>query len=125
MRAHRLIVLTTLASAACGGPERASDRVTLGEGAGPGTLPAAVQAPIDSGNVAYRGGDYAAALRYYRTAAERAPDDVTPWIGVGMAAGALDDRPLLDSANARISQLAPDLAPGAHPAPGSESAPHP
>jgi Flp pilus assembly protein TadD len=124
MRAQFFIVLATLTAAGCGGsPE--GDRMTLGEGGHPSTgLPAAVQMPIDSGNAAYRGGDYAAALAHYRTAAERAPDDPTPWIGVAMAAGALHDEPLRDSANARIRVLAPDLLAGADHG-GAADSPHP
>jgi hypothetical protein len=116
MRAQSWFLLVTLAAAGCDGSGADADRVTLGdEGDRPGGLPAEVQVPIDSGNAAYRGGDYASALRYYRVAADRAPGEVTPWIGVSMAAGALQDVAVQDSANAMIQQLAPDLlAEGAH-----------
>lgn len=54
--------------------------------------------PLDRGNSAYRAGDYSGALDAYRAAAAAAPEDAAPYFGIYMAATALHDRALADSA---------------------------
>ncbi|HEX8696742.1 MAG TPA: hypothetical protein VF746_30265 [Longimicrobium sp.] len=119
MRPARLVPLLLLAAAssACGGGEPA-ERVPLGEAAsGAGSaprLPPAVQAQLDSGNAAYRAGDYRAALGHYREAARRGPDQAAPWFGVAMAAEKTGDRALGDSARARLRELSPGMGGDVH-----------
>lgn len=52
-------------------------------------LPSAVAARLDSGNAAYRAGDYGRALELYRSAADREPEAAAPWFGVYMAYNAM------------------------------------
>ncbi|HEU4585566.1 MAG TPA: hypothetical protein VFR95_07435 [Gemmatimonadaceae bacterium] len=54
--------------------------------------------PLDRGNAAYRAGNYAGALDAYRAAAVAAPEDAAPYFGIYMAAMALHDTVLADSA---------------------------
>jgi tetratricopeptide (TPR) repeat protein len=115
----RILPLLALAAlvAACGG-EPAS-RTTIGaEEDRTGGLPAELQTPIDSGNIAFRARDYETALRHYRQAASLAPDEPTGWFGVVMAADAMGNRELADSARARIDRIAPELNPGSHTSAG-------
>ncbi|HEX5727732.1 MAG TPA: tetratricopeptide repeat protein [Longimicrobiaceae bacterium] len=108
-------LLVLLLLAACGRSE--PPRRTLGahaEEAEAGRLAPAVQAQVDSGNLAYRAGDYAAAMRHYREAVRRAPDQAVPWFGVAMAAEKLGDRAAADSARARVRALSPQMQDDAH-----------
>jgi Flp pilus assembly protein TadD len=92
-------------------------RTTVGQEMGEeprSTLAADVQAPIDAGNQAYRNRDFAEALAHYRTATERAPNEATAWFGVAMAADAMGNRELADSARVRIEALAPELNVAGH-----------
>ena len=84
-----------------------------------GLDPALVEA-LDSGNNAYRAGDYESALRWYRDAVDVDDDVAAGWFGVYMAQLALGNTAAADSAMAR----AQDLQPGAsliHP--GSDTTP--
>lgn len=62
---------------------------------------------LDSGNAAYRRGDYDEALDYYHQAVD--VDDKVPagWFGVYMAEAALGHPEAADSAMARAQELAP------------------
>jgi tetratricopeptide (TPR) repeat protein len=75
--------------------------------AGRANLPEAARAVLDSGNVAYRGASYEAALRHYARVTELAPDDPTGWFGVYMAHHALGNLDAADSALERSRRLAP------------------
>jgi Flp pilus assembly protein TadD len=61
------------------------------------------QALIDSGNVAFRGGDFEDAARRYASAAVAGPDDPAAWFGLGMALARLgrDDDARVAYAKAR------------------------
>lgn len=72
-------------------------------------LPPALTAALDSGNAAYRRGEYQAALDFYRNAVEVDEDVAAGWFGVYMAQLALGNPEAADSAMVR----AQDLAPGA------------
>jgi tetratricopeptide (TPR) repeat protein len=109
-------LVLALSVAACGTQTDEANRTTLGgepaqQGGG---LPAEIQAPIDSGNVAYRARDYEAALRHYQVATSRSENEPTAWFGVAMAAEAMGNRALADSARSRINRLAPDLNVSGH-----------
>jgi Flp pilus assembly protein TadD len=111
------LLLLTAAPAACEGGQPA-ERRPLGEAASAsGTaprLPPAVQAQLDSGNAAYRAGDYDAAQRHYREAARRGPDQAAAWFGVAMAAQKTGSRTLADSARARLRELSPAMSADVH-----------
>ena len=68
-----------------------------------------VLAALDSGNAAYRAGDYTAALEQYDRAIAADDDVAAAWFGVYMAQLALGNTAAADSA----MQRARDLAPGA------------
>ena len=83
-------------------------------------LPQELVAALDSGNAAYRRGDYAQALEAYEEAVQIDEDVAAGWFGVYMAHQALGNTAAADSAMLR----AQDLAPGAsliHP--GSDTTP--
>jgi tetratricopeptide (TPR) repeat protein len=86
-------------------------------------LAPAAQALLDSGNVLFRAGKHAEALALYRAAASSAPAHAAPWYGVSMAARALGDSALADSAMMLVRARTPDLS--AHPVmPVVPPAPH-
>jgi uncharacterized protein HemY len=66
------------------------------------TMSPAAKAALDSGNVAYRAGKYAEALKSYRSAADQAPLNAAPFFGIYMAADKLGNKTLADSAAAEI-----------------------
>lgn len=65
-----------------------------------------VTAGIDSGNAAYRAGDYPEARRHFRAAAAADPAVATAWFGVYMAEEALGNTAAADSALERVGELA-------------------
>jgi Flp pilus assembly protein TadD len=79
-------------------------------------LPEAVTVRLDSGNVAYRAGDYGEARRQFRAATEADSTAASAWFGVYMAERALGNEAAADSALRRAGSLGD--APGMHPPPG-------
>jgi tetratricopeptide (TPR) repeat protein len=127
MRTRILFLLSAVAvGAACQTDDAAANRVTLGEAAEQqqqgGGLPAAIQTHIDEGNAAYRAKDYEGALKHYQAAAEQDPNQPTPWFGVAMAASAMGDEELAESARQRVQQLDPNLGAASHSAPAEAHA---
>jgi Flp pilus assembly protein TadD len=84
MRVLRLVLLAALAALAASlalagcGPKPAARSAPAG-------ALARSQALIDSGNVAYRTGDFENAARRYASAAVAKPDDPAAFFGLGMA----------------------------------------
>ena len=72
-------------------------------------MPAAVQAQVDSGNLAYRADDFESALTHFRSALGDAPDRPAPLYGVYLAATALGDSVLADSVATVLRDEAPWL----------------
>jgi len=108
VRGARAALLLLLAAACGRAPaDRAADRRD-------GAIPAEVKAQVDSGNAAYRHGDFRTALRHFREAASRGPDEPVAWYGVQMAASALGDRAAADSASERLRALTPAAPPAVH-----------
>lgn len=68
-------------------------------------LPRAVTVHLDSGNAAYRDGDYRAARRQYRAALGEDSTAAAAWFGVYMAERALGNEPAADSALKRAGDL--------------------
>ena len=105
MRYFKLFALTVLSGAtlaACSKEEG-------------GKISLTAQTAIDSGNVAYRRGDYKAANAFFRQAARAEPKNVAGWYGVYMAEAKLGNQAAADSAHAIVANLAPELPAGAHP----------
>lgn len=70
---------------------------------------------LDSGNAAYRAGDYESARRHYRAVVREDSTAAAGWFGVYMAERALGNEPAADSALERAGSLSD--APDMHPAP--------
>jgi tetratricopeptide (TPR) repeat protein len=98
-------------AAGCGGEEQAGDNQRTGSmtrqriGQAQSSLPAEVSAKLDSGNSAYRAGDYERALELYRSATDAAPEAAAPWFGVYMAYNALGQQDSADAALERAGGL--------------------
>lgn len=73
-------------------------------------LPLTVRVALDSGNAAMRAKDYAGAIAQYRVAATGAPQHAAPWFGLHMAARAINDASLADSAMRMVQRLTNDSA---------------
>jgi Flp pilus assembly protein TadD len=71
------------------------------------SLPAGVRAALDSGNAAFRSGDFAAARVQYRRAAALGPEESAAWFGLMMVERRLGHAAAADSALARFQELAP------------------
>lgn len=115
-------ILTILVAgvAACGSGDDQNGRRSLGDEAGPATVPANVQAQLDSGNTAFRGGDIEAALEHYHQVTVLAPELPAGWFGVYLAETRLGHKAEADSAAMVVHRLAPELlqaggAMGGHP----------
>ena len=103
----------TDSAAAAAAPATASVPAPSGGALGGGpnmrdSLPETVRLALDSGNVAFRAGQYAAALTAYRAAAASAPDIAAPWYGVYMVAQATKNQKLADSALAAVRTRSAD-----------------
>lgn len=104
-------------------PEDHPEIPGMGERSGEGEavrrdLPPAVAVRIDSGNVAYRAGDYEAARRHFRAAAREDTTVGAAWFGVYMAERALGNAAAADSALQRAGAL--DDPSGVHGGPGED-----
>ncbi|HSG47131.1 MAG TPA: tetratricopeptide repeat protein [Longimicrobiales bacterium] len=62
---------------------------------------------LDSGNAAFRAGDYPQALVHFTRVTELAPDDATGWFGIYMAHDAMGNQAAADSAIATARSQAP------------------
>ena len=67
------------------------------------------QAQLDSGNAAYRRGDYQASSKFFHAAARSRPDDVTGWYGVYMAESKLGNSKEAQYAKGIVAKAAPEL----------------
>jgi Flp pilus assembly protein TadD len=109
-----LLLLALVAATACGKDDSAP-RVPLGAaGASATGASTPLQAALDRGNAAYRARDYEGALRAYREAAAANPENVAPYYGIQMAARAMGNNVLADSAMRRIRAMSGDSS-GADP----------
>jgi uncharacterized membrane-anchored protein len=72
-------------------------------------LDSALVAALDSGNAAYRNGDYESAREHYQSVVDADEDVAAGWFGIYMAEVALGNQEAADAAMDR----ARDLAPGA------------
>lgn len=86
-------------------------------------LPAGVPAALDSGNSAYRAGNYRAALEQFERITEEHPELGSAWFGVYMAQRALGNEAAADSAMRRAGMGSSEAA-RAHGSPGDSASPH-
>jgi len=98
------LIAASLVLAACEGPRPAS------QPAAAESAKLRAQALIDSGNSAYRGGDFAAAAKRYAAAAVVSPDDPAAFYGLGMALSKLGRDDEARVAYARSRELARSAA---------------
>jgi Flp pilus assembly protein TadD len=116
VRAHRLLIaaLSALALAGC---ETVNPAAQLEDPATTGTIPATIQEPGDvkyypsdepvkMGIQHFNRGHYGLAERYFRDAVEKAPKDVTAWVGLAASYDRLARFDLADRAYASAIQLA-------------------
>ncbi len=103
------IVALAVLLAACSPPEDQETGTIRGQDVRQARedLPAEIVAALDSGNAAYRRGDYQEALASYRSVVEQDGDVAAGWFGVYMAQLALGIPEAADSAMARAQELAP------------------
>lgn len=98
--------LVSLALAGCSPPDDQRtdtlDPTTAGR-----DLSADARVQLDSGNAAYRAGDYTQALVHFTRVTEMAPGDATGWFGIYMAHDAMGNKAAADSAIARARSQAP------------------
>lgn len=112
----------TLALAACGdgAPEQRTETLSPREAQeARDRLPPEVAAALDSGNAAYRRGDYEEARSRFRGIVDEDSSVTAAWFGIYMAEQALGNA---EAANAALDR-AGELSGGAsmmHPAPGEE-----
>ncbi|HEU5210754.1 MAG TPA: tetratricopeptide repeat protein [Longimicrobiales bacterium] len=71
------------------------------------SLPADVQAALDSGNAAFRRDDFAAAREHYLHATQLGPDQSAAWFGLSMAERELGNVEAAEQAMQRVQSLAP------------------
>ena len=70
-------------------------------------LPAGVAAALDSGNIAFRAGEFEAARAQYLRATELGPDVSAAWFGLSMSERRIGNAAAADAAMQRVRQLAP------------------
>lgn len=102
-----VLAVLVLPAAGCGGEQPGDDAGRTGDttrqrvGQARADLPPVLAARLDSGNSAYREGDYRRALELYRSATEEDAEVAAPWFGVYMAYSALGEE---DSARAALER---------------------
>lgn len=111
-----LALLLAAGAGACGGGEEAPADGSAAEAEPRRDLPPGLAARVDSGNSAYRAGDYQEARRHFREAVDLAPGSATAWFGVHMAERALGNDAAADSALEHVQGMEDVL--DAHGMPG-------
>lgn len=104
------IAAATLLTAGCqqGGDDQRTDTISREDVRGAQeSLDPAVAAALDSGNTAYRDGDYELALQHYQEAVDAGEDVAAAWFGLYMAQLALGNLEAADRAMARAQALEP------------------
>jgi len=100
----RLAILAVTAFTACSANKQDGERISL-----------SFQAQLDSGNAAYRRGDYKAATSFYHQATKSEPENLSGWYGVYMAESKLGNKDEAAKAKAFVAERAPDMSVEAHP----------
>ncbi len=133
------ILLILVALVACGRSPKSGqqDSAALASALPPGHVPIPAtpagtvitpmaKALLDSGNAAFRVNKYVEALAYYRRAGAEVPGHAAPWFGTYMAARALNDTVLADSALRMVRERAPGMEghPSGTPGDAPPASPH-
>ena len=112
------LLITALAAGAlaCASNGQDADKVSL-----------TFQAQLDSGNAAYRRGDYKASAKFFHLATKSEPENLSGYYGVYMAESKLGNTEAASKAKAFVAKQAPEMPLEQHPTakehPGSLSAP--
>jgi len=104
---HVAVALLSLTLGACRPDDQRTDSIDPTSGGGRTSMSPEAVARLDSGNVAYRAGDYESAMAHYRRVTELEPDASAGWFGVSMVQRALGNQASADSAYERVQSLAP------------------
>ena len=105
-KALLLVAVVAWGTPGCGSDQAAGERTPIMQDDNRGLAPE-VAAALDAGNAHYRADEFQLALDNYRRATELAPDEPSGWMGMRMAAVALGDSAVADSALARVQELVP------------------
>lgn len=119
VRAAACAALLALTAVPACGDREAPPRFPIGEPAERQAWPEGVAAAVDSGNAAFRAGDYGAARRHYAEATRAGPGVAAAWFGLYMAESALGNAAAAESALARAGDMA--SAARAHHLPSADS----
>lgn len=101
------LALLLLSLGGCRPDDQRTDSIDPTSGGGRASMSPEAVARLDSGNAAYRAGDYEGAMEHYRRVTELEPDHSAGWFGVQMVHRALGDQASADSAYERVQSLAP------------------
>jgi hypothetical protein len=99
-----LITAATAATLACAGAEQDPQKVSL-----------TFQAQLDSGNAAYRRGDYKASASFFHKATQTDSANLSGWYGVYMAESKLGNEEAAAAAKAVVASKAPEMPLTEHP----------
>ena len=100
----KTVAILAFLVAACAGNKQDGEKISL-----------SFQAQLDSGNAAYRRGDFKAAASFYHEATESEPENLSGWYGVYMAETKLGNTEEAAKAKAFVAERAPDMPVTAHP----------
>ena len=115
MRACWTVIVACAALTACGGGQEEDEAIRFGgaevDEARSG-WPAELVALVDSGNAAYRTGNYDDAARHFRRGTAEFPHQGATWFGLYMAEHARGNMVAADSALGRAEALTPSAPEG-------------
>ena len=100
-------VFVLVAAVSCRPEAQRTDQLDLQGAQARDNMPPEAVVQLDSGSLAFREGDYEAALEHYDRATGRAPGFGAGWFGVYMAYDAMGRKEEADSAIARARSLNP------------------
>ena len=96
--------MVMVAACAGGGKQDAPEKVSL-----------TFQTQLDSGNAAYRRGDYKASAKFFHAATEADKENLSGWYGVYMAESKLGNTEEANKAKAIVTEKAPEMPLTEHP----------
>lgn len=118
-----LVLASGLLATACGSEEKPTRGITPETAEKQRALmDPVVVSRLDSGNAAYRDGEYERALTHFRRAVRYDSSNAAAWFGVFMTHRAMGNTAAADSAMGRVRKLTPEAS-LAHPADSDTSSP--
>jgi hypothetical protein len=99
-----LVAILAAGTLACAGTERDAQKISL-----------TFQAQLDSGNAAYRRGDFKKSADFFHQATEADSANLSGWYGVYMAESRLGNEEAAAAAKAIVAAKAPDMPLTQHP----------